>query len=1606
MWLHLYSSVAQTRGHNVNTQLVRGFYYLLVAGTLLTSACAQKREPASAAKSNNSVIEKIGEYFKETAATGTAEAVPSKRSVTFEVKYKDQTGSVFETRREEILLGEDDELITINGKAYRKQDLVKAAELGVVGLESVSAQKTTFSGPDAQGVIVKLKGAPVAEQYGNALGRGKSHSAAAMEARQRGLEIAQQHASAKSKIQAALGMQLIDQKSRPTKKQSRVQDLSVAANAIAVLDVGVKVAKEKLRNIEEVESIEPNRIMHAVLFESVPMTQAPEVWKIAGTDGKLVDGTGMRIGIIDTGVDYHHPDLGGCFGSTCKVAGGYDFVNNDSDPLDDQGHGTHVAATAAGLGTDIDSTGKVTLYRGTAPGAKIYAYKVLDRGGSGSESVIVKAIERCADPNQDGIYNDRLDVCSMSLGGQGTPDSVTSLAVDRITTLGVLFTIAAGNSGPDARTIQAPGASRKALTVAAACKASQIGSNSKCTTPIASFSSRGPVVWTDANGAQQTLAKPDIAAPGVLICAAQWGDWLPTSVCGPKRIAISGTSMATPHMAGIAALIRQLKPTLAPDQVKQVLMNTARSLGEAPEAQGKGMVDAYAAAQAVGVSAPFLSFDTNFISVVDQPTTKLQSYSRTLTVTNVSGAALTLSTSFLSAKSGVTGQSSPSSFTLAPQESKTISVSIALDHGLTGFPSYADAQVNLVAGTRSVSIPVGIVIKDPITIEQTEFDLGYRLPNSSSSKSFAITLRNSLMDGTANYTVGVDCCIYVFGPFAVPTTLVTATPDKSAISVGPGQTSVLNVTVSAGNLGTVSDYYGSIRLTAGMQSRDVQFQFYNGYAVRLVYDSDPLPELAATMRQTPLGNTIENRTYGDTNDRIIIKPPRDSIIKYESPDTLSVVSRWEDPAYSLGVTHVSDWNKHTTNALLEVHSSKAAANFRITNSATSPSGGSLSPGLTGLWVVSDGFSGVKTVSARAGGTGSVGLISKLPSDVQFEASTISDTTSATMDQINIQDITLNGISGDVNVTSTSSDWIQQNVRGFDNRVNDSLKIVPQMVLQWDNKVNANASAIAHTPGAIKKLNVLNPKGHDIGDKINYKMPRFVLFNLALVGSSGNTYARTPNLYYFGDRQIASLDAQRDLPESIFNKDKYIDAQRPPVLNLGAGPFFDAGRMDSSMLYMNWMEGNWGMAYSLYADSQNNIADAFVRTTSYRIYLNGAVKADYPYSGFGGYVYSAYNDPGNYNSEIRAVGNINGTQVSLLTELSWKVPDTAALAAAGNQKDTSPPGLESVRLLSGGVDQPIVFENVSNELVFILNPVPGVKVMSDGHYMPLATDTLSSVKAEVSYDNGTSWSVMTVASAGTNRFRAAIPLRAGTPLYSFRISAADATGNTFRHTLQIPGATSGGVQSGAADVLNPVAVLTNPTPWLNWFDWNAPAPYPILTGAVNFTAAAWDDVGLDRVVFSVDGKVVSTLTAAPFQLNFNTSSLADGRHMVDVRAYDKTGKYSNLSRAYFDTKNFTPDTSAPTVAITSPTSGSFVSGTVAINVNASDDRGVTQVNISVNGTSLCSKTAAPYTCDWTAPSVRKQTTYTIAATARDAAGNTQTFSTYVYVAPTKGGGGRR
>jgi len=358
---------------------------------------------------------------------------------------------------------------------------------------------------------------------------------------------------------------------------------------------------EDIRKLDFVKDVVPNGVVKIVLDESIPLIGANTVWNELGFDGD-----GITIAIVDTGVDYTHPDLGSCFGVGCKVIDGYDFVNNDSDPIDDQGHGTHCAGIAAGNGTSNETL------KGVAPNATIYAYKVLDFQGYGNTSNIISALESAVDPNNDLNFDDHVDVISMSLGGSIYYNAPLVEVVNNISTIGPIVVVAAGNNGRYGyNSVLSPGIAEKAITVGA----------SDYLNNVAPFSSKGPL--SDGH------IKPDVVAPGVNICSTQLSNFGFQSQCLDNlHVSLSGTSMATPHVAGLAALIKQAHPDWNSKDIKYAIRNNADDINADIFSKGFGRVNAYKSV--TDVKPVIINLDK------DEQTSTIVSFSANVSNLNVS----------------------------------------------------------------------------------------------------------------------------------------------------------------------------------------------------------------------------------------------------------------------------------------------------------------------------------------------------------------------------------------------------------------------------------------------------------------------------------------------------------------------------------------------------------------------------------------------------------------------------------------------------------------------------------------------------------------------------------------------------------------------------------------------------------------------------------------------------------------------------------------------------------------------------------------------------------------------------------------------------------
>ena len=275
-------------------------------------------------------------------------------------------------------------------------------------------------------------------------------------------------------------------------------------------------------------------------------TQPPESlqWGVDRIDADLAWATstaaGVKVAILDTGIDLDHPDLG------ANVKGGINTINPRKKPDDDNGHGSHVAGVVAAVrGNGIGVIG-------VGPNASLYAVKVLGASGSGYASDVIEGLDWCI---QNGIK-----VVNMSFGASSDNQSIHD-AVIRAYNAGIIMVAAAGNSGPGSDTVSYPARYNEVIAVAAT------DSNDA----VAPWSSRGPEV--------------DIAAPGVNIYSTYKNAGYAT---------MSGTSMAAPHVTGAIALKLQVNPLLSPDATRSLVMGTAEPILGVPEEVGAGLIDAEA----------------------------------------------------------------------------------------------------------------------------------------------------------------------------------------------------------------------------------------------------------------------------------------------------------------------------------------------------------------------------------------------------------------------------------------------------------------------------------------------------------------------------------------------------------------------------------------------------------------------------------------------------------------------------------------------------------------------------------------------------------------------------------------------------------------------------------------------------------------------------------------------------------------------------------------------------------------------------------------------------------------------------------------------------
>ncbi|HKE51735.1 MAG TPA: S8 family serine peptidase, partial [Actinomycetes bacterium] len=417
-------------------------------------------------------------------------------------------------------------------------------------------------------------------------------------------------------------------------------------------------------------------LRHPTLDESVPQVGAPAAWA-AGFDG-----TGVTVAVLDTGIDATHPDL------ITQVGGERNFVAEFEDGRDRVGHGTHVASIVAGTGAAENGR-----YRGVAPGATLLDGKVCFEAGC-PESAILAGMQWAADSGAK--------VVNMSLGGGDTPevDPIEQAVNDLTAQSDLLFVIAAGNDGAD-ETVESPGSADAALSVGSVDKSDQ----------LSEFSSRGPRIGADA------AIKPEITAPGENITAANSKDGF-LGEPGRPYTTLSGTSMATPHVAGGAAILTQQHPTWTAARRKATLMASAEPNPDIGVfAQGAGRLNvAREINQRITTTPMSVAFGRQEFPHGDD-----QVRNRQVTYTNGGSSAKTLTLSLTT--SAPSRMFSLSAGTLTVPAHGEATVTLSADTRVHADPGFYGGQLTARAAGVRVRTPFGVEVeplKFTVTIENID----------------------------------------------------------------------------------------------------------------------------------------------------------------------------------------------------------------------------------------------------------------------------------------------------------------------------------------------------------------------------------------------------------------------------------------------------------------------------------------------------------------------------------------------------------------------------------------------------------------------------------------------------------------------------------------------------------------------------------------------------------------------------------------------------------------------------------------------------------------------------------------------------------------------
>ncbi len=368
-------------------------------------------------------------------------------------------------------------------------------------------------------------------------------------------------------------IELIVECSVDDKLEKLIQQFGKVKYRLPIIDAYVvEIPKEYIYNLKNIKGIKG---VYNNTHITAQMNNARKTIKWDSAKKQGLNGRGIGIAILDTGIS----PIEDLIKPNNRLIFFKDFVNEDTQPYDDNGHGTHVAGIIAGNG--INSNGR---YCGIAPESNIIGIKILDTNGKGNTSQVLAGIQWIVDNKNK--YNIRIANLSIGSSESSSLDPLVK-AVNAAWDSGIVMTIAAGNNGPRNFTITSPGISKKVITVGSSDDEETVtiwGTSQR------NFSGRGPT--------EECIFKPDIVAPGsnIVSCLSPTASQYLTTpenlkIIDNHYLQLSGTSMSTPIVAGAIALLLQKNPHLTPNEVKYKLKYSTTDLGYSQNQQGWGLID-------------------------------------------------------------------------------------------------------------------------------------------------------------------------------------------------------------------------------------------------------------------------------------------------------------------------------------------------------------------------------------------------------------------------------------------------------------------------------------------------------------------------------------------------------------------------------------------------------------------------------------------------------------------------------------------------------------------------------------------------------------------------------------------------------------------------------------------------------------------------------------------------------------------------------------------------------------------------------------------------------------------------------------------------------